>query len=236
MLPIAQGRDGKSFESVSSIYRAYRVPPNLQLHLLRVSALGLLICRNWRGQAISERTIISALLLHDIGNIVKADYDKYPELFPEEMKNLGYWKMVQQQVRYKYGKDDLAASVSIARELGMSETVIELITLKQFIKNAETATSSSWETKIAAYADQRIGPHGTMALEERLNEAKRRYRDVKYASVNRPDFDALVTYAYTIEADIDKFSKISLMDITDDMLVPLISELRNHDLLQLDMS
>ena len=227
---VAQGIEGRGVESVHAIYRAYRVPPNLQLHLLRVSALGLLICRNWKGPALNEETIVSALLLHDIGNIVKADYDRHPELFPEEMKNLGYWKAVQQRVRLKYGRDDLEASVAIARELGISDSAIKLIKRKQFVRNAETAASECWEVKVAAYADQRIGPHGVMALEERLNEAKRRYRGVTYASVNRPDFDALVRCAYEIEADIDRFVDIALPEISDDMLAPIMSEFRGYSL------
>jgi phosphohistidine swiveling domain-containing protein len=221
---------GAELKNISSLYRAYRVPPNLQLHLLRVAALGTLIAENWKHVPLDHATLVTSLLLHDVGNIVKADYDKYPDLFPEEMKNLAYWKSVQYWVRTKFGETDVEASLAIARELNVPTTVLDLMARKLFVRNAETAVSHSWELKIAAYADQRIGPYGILPLEERFAEAKERYRGVAYASVNRSEYDSLVRYAYDIERQVEKHCALSLQEITDDMLQPIMERLHSFDI------
>lgn len=220
---------------VSAIYRAYRVPPNLQRHLLRVSALGKLICENWAGPPVNVARVVAALLLHDIGNIVKADYDRFPELFPEEMKNLGYWKAVQESTRTRFGDDDLTASMAISREIGVSEDILSLIERKQFVNNLATAAGSDYEVKIAAYADQRVGPHGVLSIEERLSEARRRYKGHPNASVNRNDFADLVKAAYSIETQIDSYSTIALGDINDEALQVSIEALKEFDVLRMQI-
>lgn len=226
-------RDGRprsaALDSVSSLYRAFRVPPNLQLHLLRVSAVAALICKNWVGPKINASQTITACLLHDIGNIVKADYDRFPDLFPEEMKNLGYWKMVQGHVRQRFGHDDLEATLRMAETVGVPDSILRLIREKQFVRNEKLATDGTWEAKIAAYSDQRVGPHGVLPLEERFAEAKRRYRGVQYASVNRPDYEKLVHFAFEIERQLSEFCGIGLGEITDDAIEALLPELRSLD-------
>ncbi len=56
------------------------------MHLLRVAALGALIADNWTGTTVNRHTIVCTLLLHDIGNIVKADYDRFPLLRKRDTK------------------------------------------------------------------------------------------------------------------------------------------------------
>lgn len=221
---------GQERSLIGVIYRAYRVPPNLQRHLLRVAAVGKLICDNWAGPSLNATRIVAALLLHDIGNIVKADYDRFPELFPEEMKNLGYWKAIQNWMRSRFGGSDLDASVGVASELGVSESVVRLIQEKQFLNNIDTAAKSDFDVKIAAYADQRVGPHGVLTLEERLAEARRRYRGVAYASVNRGDFNSLMSAAFEIERQIDQYSNLALSKIDDEAISYTVDALKDFDI------
>lgn len=229
--PLLRSRPAPAtLDSMSAVYRAFRVPPNLQLHLLRVAAVAAAICHNWKGPAIDTGSILAACLLHDIGNIVKADYDRFPDLFPEEMKNLGYWKAVQEEVRQKHGQDDLEATVAMAEAIGADRKIVDLIRAKQFVKNRDIAASQNWESKIAAYSDQRVGPHGVLPLEERFSEARRRYRGVQYASVNRPDYDVLTQSAYDIESQISGNCAIRLADISDESIEPMLAELRSIDL------
>lgn len=215
---------------IGVIYRVYRVPPNLQRHLLRVAAVGKLLCDSWAGPPLNVTRVVGALLLHDIGNIVKVDYDRFPELFPEEMKNLGYWKAVQHSMRSRFGDDDLSASIGVASELGVSPSVISLMRSKQFLKNEETAANNDFEVKIAAYADQRVGPHGVLPLEERLAEARQRYKGVPYASVNRGNFDSLMAAAFEIERQIDQYSTIALSEINDELISEAMEALKEFDI------
>ncbi|MCA9458091.1 MAG: HD domain-containing protein, partial [Nitrospira sp.] len=221
----AHARGG--LRDIATICRAYRVPPNLKLHLLRVAAFASKICQNWAGAKIDQQLIIKALLLHDIGNIVKADYRRNPGLFPEEMQNLKYWMAVQDMIKEKYGDDDMGATLAIAQDIGVSDNVIKLITEKQFILNDETLQSDDWNRKIAAYSDQRIGPWGVLSLRERLSEAKRRYKNVEGASVNIRGFEGLVRSAEKIEAQLTENLKFNILTIDDKMLEPIIEDLRS---------
>lgn len=57
--------------SIHGIYERFRIPGNLQMHMFRVAGVGELISNNWKGLDISKEDIVAALLIHDIGNIVK---------------------------------------------------------------------------------------------------------------------------------------------------------------------
>ncbi|MDZ4861421.1 MAG: DUF4062 domain-containing protein [Candidatus Hydrogenedentes bacterium] len=215
---------------ISIICRAYYVPPNVKLHLLRVAAIGDFICAKWNGPRINRAVIIKALLLHDIGNIVKADYRRYPDLFPEETRNLKYWIAVQQRIRDRFGETDLKATLNIARDIGVDNEVLELIQNKQFLLNQDTLTSDSWERKIAAYADQRVGPHGVLGLNARLAEARRRYHGVDNASVNSSSFDQLASCAIEIENKLQKNMAVLLRTIDDACIAIIMNEIRREPL------
>ena len=216
--------------AITSIYSAYRIPPNLRLHLFRTASVGQLICDNWTGSPLDRETLTTTLLLHDIGNIVKADYDRYPDLFPEEMKSLFYWKEVQRWAKKLYGDNDFDASLAIAKELNVSNKVLDLMDRKLFIKNEKTSVSDSWELKIAAYSDQRVGPHGILKLEERFTEAKNRYKGVKYASVNHPQYEILVMHAFNIENQISAKVNFDLDDLNDELILKYMIGLRSFEL------
>lgn len=223
-----QDVDGHLANDISEIARAYRVPPNLKLHLLRVAAVGDWICQHWSGSSLDRNRIKTALLLHDVGNIVKADYESNPGLFPEELRNLRYWIAVQENVRRRFGATDVAASIAIANEIGVPSLVIRLMEEKQFVNNKETASSTDFERKIAAYADQRVSPYGVVSLKERLWEAKERYRNIQTASVNVKNFDELFESAMEIENQIEKWCKRPLSEITDEVIKPIMERLRTE--------
>lgn len=212
---------------IAILCRAYRVPPNLKMHLLRVAAVGAWICRHWQGPAVDEAIVVKTLLLHDIGNIVKADYITNPGLFPEEMQNLKYWIAVQDIVRERFGENDVTATLAIAKDIGVSSRVLSLIEQKQFVLNEETASSSDWERKICAYSDQRVTPHGVASLHERLEEARHRYQNVRGASVNSPHFGSLRECASLLERQIFAHLNSQPEAICDKVVQPIIEHLRN---------
>jgi phosphohistidine swiveling domain-containing protein len=213
------------FNSFSALYRALKVPPNLQKHLLRVASVGEVICENWSGPAIDRELILGTLLVHDIGNIVKADYDKFPALYPEEMKNIRYWRSVQANMRRKYGDDDVEASINIAKEIGASSRILALLRQKQFVNNIQIELSDDFNVKIAAYADQRVAFYGVLSLEERLAEAKRRYRGVPYASVNKANFDELVAAIIRVETQLQAHTSVDIQLIDDESIASHVDKL-----------
>ena len=215
---------------VASIYAAYRVPPGIRLHMLRVAAVGSWVLDRWKGPPVDHETIVLTLLVHDIGNIVKADIDKYPVLFSEDLQDLPYWRAVQTSIRERYGGTDQQATLTMAKEIGVSPEVLALLDKKIFVKNEETARSSDWGTKIAAYADQRVAPLGVLPLRERLMEAKHRYEGVPTASVNNPRWPRLLECATEIERQLQGKIGESVDNITDESIAPYIDTLRNYRL------
>ncbi|MGI0131950.1 MAG: AAA family ATPase [Thermoplasmata archaeon] len=196
--------------------------------MLRVAAVAGWILDHWRGPKIDKDTVLLTPLLHDIGNIVKADIDKYPVLFSEDLQDLPYWRAVQATIRERYGKTDQDATMSMAREIGVSQEVLELLERKTFVRNEETARSDDWNVKIAAYADQRVAPLGVLPLRERLMEAKRRYEGVTNASVNNPRWPRLLECAIEIEKQLQGKLDASVDHINDDSTEGHVQQLRNY--------
>lgn len=73
---------------IQEIYRRYSIPPNLERHMLQVAAVGEYICTHWSGPELNSQLILQALLLHDLGNIVKFKRPFLGEL-EQEMRNVG---------------------------------------------------------------------------------------------------------------------------------------------------
>jgi len=98
---------------ISEIYREYKTMPSLQEHMLRVGAVASLICDNFY-ESLPKEEIITACLLHDMGNIIKSQLGYFKD-FPET-KNLEYWKKVKDEYIEKYGKDEHVAVIIIAKK------------------------------------------------------------------------------------------------------------------------
>jgi len=60
--------------TITEIYEHYNIPPWLQEHMLRVSAVSSIIC-DQLGDKVRKHEVVSACLLHDMGNIIKFDFD-----------------------------------------------------------------------------------------------------------------------------------------------------------------
>ena len=217
----------KPNNDIIGIYRSYRVPENLQLHMLKVASVGKWITENWQGQPIDKEDIITTLLIHDIGNLVKGIDDSFSNLFPQGYKYLPYWKAVQGWVKERYGATDIQATLKIAKEIGVSDRILFLLEKKQFANNENTFNSDDIELKICAYADQRVSPYGVVSLISRLEEAVRRYKDSPTASVNSPNRDRLIECAVGIEKQIFESIDKAPGNIYDDAIIDYMRDLRS---------
>lgn len=218
----------KKSRNILSIYQVYALPINLQQHMLRVAAVALWILDRWKGVELNRREIIETLLLHDIGNLVKVTEDKFESLFPDtyQMESFQYWRNIRKSIIQRYGKTDTEATSNIVKEIKVSNTVMDMIEKKQFVKNVDTYNNNDYAIKICAYADQRVSPNGVLSLENRLNEAIVRYRGVKNASVNSPNREELVEYAKKIEQQIFNFVEGDPEQITDATIKDYVEELK----------
>lgn len=198
---------------VREIYKKFKVPPNLQEHHLRVAKVAMFICDHWQGSKVDLSLIIKEALLHDIGNIVKFNIEKYPEFLGDESKRIDYWLKVQKEMIVKYGQDDKQATAHMLNEIGVDKKIIDLILAKGFLHSVETEKSGSWELKILLYADLRVGPFGVVSLIERLEEALNRY-----APAEKNKWQPQTKACFRIEKQIQANTNADLINLREDQL------------------
>ena len=188
---------------------------------MRTAAMGELICNNWQGPKINKDNVVAALLIHDLGNIVKIDFETETTLkiIGEERERLDYWKKVKEEVIAKYGNDDSQVTLKMADELSVNARLRFLLEKNNFIKNDFISECDDWELKICNYADQRTGPFGILSLKERLSEGMKRYEERK-ANVNHPKAKLFYECAFETEKQILENNSLSAEDINDESIKP----------------
>jgi hypothetical protein len=75
---------------ILDIYKDYQIPDNLQLHQLRVAGVAKLTFDNWLSEKPDINLITSVCLLHDMGNIIKFDFEKFPQLVEGDIE---HWRL-----------------------------------------------------------------------------------------------------------------------------------------------
>lgn len=184
---------------IADIYKKYSIMPNLALHQLRVAAVAKMIME---ALDMQQDSVISACLLHDMGNIIKFRLCDFPEFLQPE--GLDYWEQVKISTIQKYGPDEHIATYTIAKEIGVSaETLacIEAVGFSNSIKNVKASLTH----RICAYADLRVGPHGLLTLRQRLEDGLKRYADRKDRPRAQMDHTALMAHydaTFAIEQSI----------------------------------
>jgi 5'-deoxynucleotidase YfbR-like HD superfamily hydrolase len=210
--------------TILTVYQNYQIMPALQEHMLRVAGVGLLICESLK-VPVNTRDVVAACLLHDMGNLLKFDLNVFPEFLEPQGK--AYWQKIKEEYQHKYGPNEHDASIQIAKEVGASETVTELITAIDFLLAAHNLESENMERKICAYADMRVAPEGVKLLRERLADLEKRYGK-KYPHPD--DVQKRKEYAACLaemEQHIFALSSLSPNDITENSVQVKVEELRN---------
>lgn len=197
--------------------------PGLQMHQLRVGAVARLICESFP-ERLDSQNVISACLLHDMGNIIKSDLITFPEFL--EPQGLEYWRKVKDDFIQKYGSDDHEATWAIAKELSIPEKAFSYLGTIGFRSLQKVLESDSFERKICSYSDMRVGPHGVLPLEERLAEAHKRYAGKKHA-IASDQFNTLANAVREIEKQIFRKVRIKPEDINDESVRQAIMDLRS---------
>ncbi len=207
---------------ISNIYKKFQIPPNLQLHMIRVASLALLIADSWKGGKLDLEVIVASCLLHDLGNILKFDFDNFPELLGGEQKNIEYWRKVKKDMQKKYGFDEDIATRKMIRKLSINDKVKFIVENWGFKNFKRIYESNNLEWKICVYSDHRISPNGIVSLEENLREKRKRYSlNKKNASHLSKDFEMLLQSAQKIEEFIANNWIQNLHKITNSDLAKL---------------
>ena len=205
------------------IYEAYNIMPNLQLHQLRVAAVAKLVCDSFK-EPVNSNDVILACLFHDMGNILKFDLSYFPDAL--QPKGLAYWESVKVEYKKKYGEDQHKATEAIAREIGLSERVIELVGMIRFGALDRMLTERAWEPKIVEYGDCRVAPYGIVGVKERFLDGRKRYLH-RFPTVAENDarYDALTNAGYELERQIFSHATLKPEDISDVSGAPITEEL-----------
>jgi hypothetical protein len=214
------------------LYEEYRIPPWLQLHQLRVAAVGRMVSENL-GDQVDADLVIRTCLLHDIGAIVKFDFTytthtQLKDLCPPE--DVPHWKEVQDDFRARYGTVEHEASDGILKELG-AENVRTLFDELGFDKMGNILASDNVNAQAVQYGDMRVGPYGIVPLQERLADALKRYASF-YAKEGRTDAQirGYVTNGSALEERLFRDAALRPGDITDETAAPVIAELWDYPL------
>ena len=208
--------------NIIEIYNKYYIPENLQMHMLRVAACANLILDNWTGKPIDRKAITRVSLLHDMGNMVKIPEEKIRDKNFIELRKKYY---------EKYGTNDHEINMLIGKKEGLTDKELEILDAKRSRKNEQTAKSDNYEIKICAYCDQRVAPDGVVSLKERLEDAKRRYKD-KPLSVwsNEEKAKYLIKCALEIEAQVMRYCKLKPEDINNQSIQIYIDKLKEYEI------
>ena len=208
---------------IEEIYKKYKILPNLQEHMLRVAAVASLICDNF-SEPLPKEDIISACLLHDMGNIIKFRWDSLLESLQPE--GLEYWQKVQNEFIEKYGENEHEATIKIVKELGLPENVVFMVNQVDFLISCDHFNSNDMSIKIVNYVDWRVGPYGIISYDERMDEGKKRYQNRKDNILKEEDRNKLVACGRGIEKQIFAKCKIKPEDINDESVALIIQKLR----------
>ena len=152
------------------VYTWYHIPPNLADHQLTVAAVGSYISLvTGKG---NQKEIIAACLLHDMGNIIKFNFERP---MPDLGDNIPYWKGIREQFILEYGDDPHKATLAIALDHGVPDRIIDMIEGIGYPESIETLKRGDDSQLVAAYSDLRVAPWGVVSLEERLQDLMERY-------------------------------------------------------------
>jgi len=216
--------------TIQDIYTQYRIPPNLQLHLFRVSAFALYIADHLKlGSTVDRHFITVACLFHDIGNIVKFDFrlGKHPDIPESEVSK---WEAVQTEYIAKYGNEENDVVIAIVEEIGLAQEVKTLLMQTGIEKIRYALASENWSIKLVRLADERISPHGVVTVKERYADFLARYRGRHHHLADIQENKERIVLAINLEKQIQSQCTIDLQTITDADIEPYIERLREYEI------
>lgn len=208
--------------NISEIYQKYKIMPILASHQIKVAAVALAICESLE-EKVDEDSVVLACLFHDMGNIIKSNLDYFSE---ENISNKEYWKEVKREYIERYGNEEHKATYEIAKELNLSEKVINIIKTIDSKDIVELKDSLNLEDKLCIYCDNRVAPFNVVSIEDRNEEIKKRY-EKHPNNFNGDKRDFFMKNLREIEKQIFSKSKIKPEDLNDDFIEKYIEIIKN---------
>lgn len=215
-------------KKITDIYEQYKIMPNLEMHQLRVAAVARQICDSL-DLKVDKDVITKAALLHDMGNVIKFDLKQTQAIFGYSDTETEKARVVQSEFIEKYGSNEHEATAKIIKELGFSEDIAELANQNRFSFLCDHVGIEDIRVKIIHYSDMRVGPHGVISYDERMDEAGKRYKNHPQ-SIEEQERQKLIQCGRDIEKQIFSHSNIKPEDINDQSVKNDIEKLKNFEI------
>lgn len=208
--------------TVTQIYDRYHIPINLQEHMLRVAAVGQLVCESLRFVEFRQDRVLTVLLLHDMGNILKFKFERVELFAPEDQDRVAEMQKIQQEFREKYGETPDEATLAIMREIGVDEKAVDLCHRSHGERLEAIVADDDWEEKVCFYADMRVGPFGVLSVEDRFADLVVRYPH------NEKRIGVQLSLSQKLERQLQARSSHPLSALDDDAVEPLLPLLKQR--------
>ena len=207
---------------ISEIYKKYHIHKGLQEHMVRVAAVAKQICDAGTMPLATEH-IVSACLVHDMGNLIKSDFVTFPEFF--EPEGTAYWQKQQQEMIDRYGNDHDVASESMVHDMNLNKETLQYFEAFGGPAAERVAQGDNIGEMIAHYSDLRVAPNNVISLKERMDDIRERYRarDLQHFTPDKINERERLTEI--METKIFAVSTITPEDITDESIAPIEAEL-----------
>ena len=204
--------------SIRQIYARFPITENLAMHMCRAASVGELVYDHLGKKEGSRNEITAALLLHDLGNIVKFKLDpEHAHLLGREQANIGRWKELQAETINTYGTDDdHEVTYRMVGELGVSKR-LEFIT-RNYWDIGSVEPSRDISLTICAYGDCRTGPYGILSVRERFGDLLKRYRGDR----REHGFQVAFANALNMEKYLIERTDLSPEDVNDNSIRPYL--------------
>lgn len=206
---------------ITEIYQNYHINKGLQEHMVRVAAVGKLVCDHTTVD-VDEDLVVSACLLHDLGNLAKVKFiiPGFEKHF--EPEGVEYWKNKQREIFETISTDEYEVANHYLKDIGVSSELVDAVNQIGLSKLKETVTEKPIEDQILIYADLRVGPHGILSTKERMDDIAERYVPEKYTLAF---VDECRTLLDSIEAKLFAGADIAPSDISDESTAAIQEEL-----------
>lgn len=212
---------------ITDVYKKYRINKGLQEHMIRVAAVAKVICEG-ATVALPTRHIVEGCLVHDLGNLIKAKLDSFPEMFDPE--GVAYWQTVKDELVARYGGDVHAATIDMVKDMGLSDDSYQYFIAIGGEATPRVHASDDLGEKIANYSDMRVGVFNVISLTERMDDLRARYLARNMDGFKADEIDVRQSHLEDMERDIFAHSSIKPSDINDESTAAMQAELWDWEL------
>ena len=204
--------------TIQDIYTTYHIPKHLQDHMLQVAAISSYIWTHRTSDTpLDLKRTITAWLIHDLGNLVKFDFDTMPNIFQDD---IDIYRDLQKKWHDIYGTDDIQATLAIAKEIWIPSKTMSMI--------MDTDEYDGIEDLLFHYSDRRVWPYGVLSIEQRMQNLRQRYPN----KLRLQDGTRQANLALRKHEEQLLFTHCSLEpdDINDESISTILEELRSWEI------